>query len=155
MQRELLLPLSYAPIYPLLLAPSSNAPRRTCRSLVAKIMSTSTPQAAGESFYSTERPCTCCHGTVRSPLPHQQVHGGDEGLPPQLDEDRLHGVVALPLGQARQLLGVDGAVARVDAGQVDLADELDDRGLVGVLGAAVHLDAVDAVLVDGLTPSMN
>ena len=74
-------------------------------------------------------------------------------LPPQLDEDRLHGVVALPLREAWQLLGVDGAVARVHAGQVDLADELDGGGLVGVLGAAVHLDAVDAVLVDGLDAS--
>lgn len=39
---------------------------------------------------------------------------------------------------------------RVHGGQVDLRDELDGGGLVGVLLAAVHLDAVDAVLVDGL-----
>jgi hypothetical protein len=39
---------------------------------------------------------------------------------------------------------------RVDGGEVDLRDELDGRRLVGVLRAAVHLDAVDAIFVDGL-----
>lgn len=39
---------------------------------------------------------------------------------------------------------------RVDAGEVDLADELDGGGLVGILFAAVHFQAVDAVLVCGL-----
>ena len=45
---------------------------------------------------------------------------------------------------------VDDAVAGVYGGEVDLGDELDGRGLIGVVVAAVHLDAVDAVLVDAL-----
>lgn len=40
--------------------------------------------------------------------------------------------------------------AVVDAGEDDLCDELDSWGEVGVVGAAVDLDAIDAVLVDGL-----
>ena len=70
--------------------------------------------------------------------------------PSQLDQNRLHGILPLPLCETRKLARVDKAVTGVYAGEVDLADELDGRGLVGVLGAAVHLDAVDAVLVDGL-----
>lgn len=38
----------------------------------------------------------------------------------------------------------------VDAGEVDLADELDGGGFVGIVVAAVHFQAVDAVLVCGL-----
>ena len=48
------------------------------------------------------------------------------------------------------MVGVDHAVVGVDARKVDLADELDRRRLIGVVGTAVHLYAVDAVLVDGL-----
>lgn len=70
--------------------------------------------------------------------------------PSQLNQDHLHGVFALPLGQAGQLSGVDDAVLGIDAGEVDLADELDGGGLVGVLFAAVHFEAVDAVFVGGL-----
>lgn len=70
--------------------------------------------------------------------------------PSQLNQDHLHGVFALPLGQAGQLPGIDDAVLGVDAGEVDLADELDGRRLVGVLFAAVHFEAVDAVLVGRL-----
>lgn len=71
-------------------------------------------------------------------------------LPAKLNQNRLHGVVALPLSQARQLGRVDLAVPWVDAGQVDLGDELDLWWLVWVLVAAVHLQGVDSVLVDGL-----
>lgn len=39
---------------------------------------------------------------------------------------------------------------RVNAGEVDLADELDGGGLVGIVIATVHFQAVDAVLVCGL-----
>jgi len=74
----------------------------------------------------------------------------DAGIPSQLYEDSLHGVLTLPLGETGQLVRVDDAVGWVDTGQVDLADELDRRRLVRVLGTAVHLDTVDAVLVDGL-----
>lgn len=70
--------------------------------------------------------------------------------PSKLNEDSLHGVFALPLGEARKHGRVDDAVARVDARQVHLADKLDSGRLIGVLLAAVHLDAVDAVLVYGL-----
>lgn len=70
--------------------------------------------------------------------------------PPELNEHGLHGEVPLPLRQAGQLARVDLAVSRVDAGQVDLVDELDLRRLVRVLVAAVHLERVDAVLVDAL-----
>ena len=71
-------------------------------------------------------------------------------VPSQLNKNRLHGVLPLPLGKAGQLVGVDHAVVGVDARKVDLADELDCRRLIGVVGTAVHLYAVDAVLVDGL-----
>ena len=71
-------------------------------------------------------------------------------LPPQFDQYSLHGVIALPLGEARQHRRVDNSVACIDGGQVHLADELDSRGLVRVVRAAVHLDTVDTVLVNGL-----
>lgn len=69
---------------------------------------------------------------------------------PELDQDRLHGELALPLREAGQLGRVHRAVALVDARQVHLAHELDLRRLIGVVRAAVHLDRVDAVLVDAL-----
>ncbi len=70
--------------------------------------------------------------------------------PSQLNQDHLHGVFALPLGEAGQLPGVDDAVLGVDAGEVDLADELDRGRLIGVFLAAVHFEAVDAVFVGRL-----
>lgn len=70
--------------------------------------------------------------------------------PSQLNQDHLHGVLALPLGQAGQLPRIDDAILGVDAGEVDLADELDGGGLVGVFLAAVHFEAVDAVFVGRL-----
>lgn len=73
----------------------------------------------------------------------------------QLYEHSLHSVLTLPLGETGQLVGVDDAVVGVDTGQVDLADELDRRRLVRVLGTAVHLDTVDTVLVDGMRRSKN
>lgn len=68
----------------------------------------------------------------------------------QLDKHRLHGHIAVPALQAWQLGRVDGSVGLVDAWQVDLGDELDGGWLVGVLGAAVHLEGVNAVFVDRL-----
>lgn len=70
--------------------------------------------------------------------------------PSQLYKDRLHGIITLPLGKAGELLRVDDAVMGVDTGKVNLADKLDGRGFVGVFRAAVHLEAVNAVLVNGL-----
>jgi hypothetical protein len=43
------------------------------------------------------------------------------------------------------------AIARVDAGEVDFADESHVGRGVGVLGAAVDFERVDAVLVDALS----
>lgn len=59
-------------------------------------------------------------------------------------------MTALPLVEAWQMAGVDLAVGGVDARHVDSADELDRGRDVGVLRAAVHLEGVDAVLVDAL-----
>jgi hypothetical protein len=44
---------------------------------------------------------------------------------------------------------------RVYAGQIHLTDELDGGWRIGVVVAAVHLDAVDAVLVDRLDVQRN
>lgn len=59
-------------------------------------------------------------------------------------------MVSLPIGEAGELLGVDDTVARIDAWEVDLADELDRGGLVRVGGAAVHPHGVDTVFMDTL-----
>jgi hypothetical protein len=48
------------------------------------------------------------------------------------------------------LVRVHHAIVGVNTGQVDLADELNCGRLVGVVETAVHLDAVDAVLMNGL-----
>lgn len=71
-------------------------------------------------------------------------------IPPKLDQDSLHCVLPLPRGQAGQLGRLDSTVVRADTGQIDHADKLDRRGLVRVLGSAVHLDRIDAVLVYAL-----
>ncbi len=42
------------------------------------------------------------------------------------------------------------AVNRAHAGEVDLADEVDLGGLLGVVGAALHLEFVDSVFVVAL-----
>lgn len=73
----------------------------------------------------------------------------------ELDQDSLHGVFALPVGEAGQLRGVDDAVARINAGEVHHADELNRRGLVGVLIAAVHLDGIDSVFVHALVSGVS
>lgn len=75
--------------------------------------------------------------------------------PSQFYQDGLHGVLSLPLRQAWQLSGVDLSVLGVHAREVDLADELDGGGVVGVALVAVHRDTVDAVLVGGLLSSVN
>lgn len=41
-----------------------------------------------------------------------------------------------------------------NTGKVDLADEVDNGGLFGVVGAALHLEFVDAVLVVALCRPM-
>lgn len=47
------------------------------------------------------------------------------------------------------------SIPRVDAGQIDFADELDGWGLVGILVAAVHFQGVDSVLMDALKNSQS
>lgn len=42
------------------------------------------------------------------------------------------------------------SISGVDTWQIDLADELDGRRLVGIFVATVHLERVDAVLVNTL-----
>lgn len=56
-------------------------------------------------------------------------------------------MVPLPVGEAGQLLGVDDAVTGINAGEVDLANELNGRGFVGIVRPAVHPYRVDAILV--------
>lgn len=87
--------------------------------------------------------------------------------PPQLDEDCLHGEVPFPLRETRQLgrinLHLSASIARhpptivaylsilrVHARKVDLGCERYLGRDVGVAGAAVNLNAVDAVLVHAL-----
>jgi hypothetical protein len=41
-----------------------------------------------------------------------------------------------------------------DTGEIDLADEVDNGGLFGIVGAALHLEFVDAVLVVALCRPM-
>lgn len=81
---------------------------------------------------------------------HAQVFWIQKKLPSQFNKDCLHCVFPFPLGEAGKLIGVDYAVARVDTRQVNLANELNGGRLIGVFVAAVHLDTVDAVLVDRL-----
>lgn len=71
-------------------------------------------------------------------------------LPSQLNKDSLHGIFSFPLGKARKLIRVDDAVPRVNTRQVNLADELNGGRFIRVFVAAVHLDTVDAVLMDRL-----
>lgn len=59
-------------------------------------------------------------------------------------------MIPLPIGEARELLGVDHTIAGIHARQVDLANKLNRRRLIGIVGAAVHLYRVDAVLVHAL-----
>lgn len=53
----------------------------------------------------------------------QLLVGGRRHVPADLDQHGLHGEVALPGCYAGELGEVDLAVARVDAGKVDFADE--------------------------------
>lgn len=55
-------------------------------------------------------------------------------VPSQFNEDGLHSVLPLPLGETGQLARIDDTVGWVDAGQVDLADELDRGGGQGTRG---------------------
>jgi len=52
-----------------------------------------------------------------------------------------------PVAQDGHGVVVQLAVVIADAGEVDLADKVDGRGFSGIVGAALHLELVDAVLV--------
>lgn len=68
-------------------------------------------------------------------------------ISPQLDQDRLHCEMTLPLREAGEFRWVDFAVAWVDTWEVDLGDELDFWWCVWVVWAAVETEGVDAVFV--------
>jgi len=76
--------------------------------------------------------------------------GGVGHISSKLDQDCLHCVVSGPVGKAGQLGRIDRSISRVDAGEVDFSNELDKGWLVRVLITAVHLEAVDSVLVDAV-----
>lgn len=54
---------------------------------------------------------------------------------------------ASPVAQDGDVVGIDAAVGLADTGKVDLANKVDNGRLFGVVGAALHLEFVDAVLV--------
>lgn len=89
-------------------------------------------------------------GTL-SVMPLGDCQGLCADAPSELDQDGLHSIVSLPAGKAGQLLGVDDAITRVHARQIDLANELYRGRLIGVVGTAMHLEGVDSVLVDALS----
>jgi len=66
----------------------------------------------------------------------------------ELDKDRFHGVVTAPVCETGELGWIDDTVPWADAREVDFGYELDGGWLVGVLVAAVHLQRVDAVLMN-------
>lgn len=57
---------------------------------------------------------------------------------------------ASPITENGNRVGVDLAVGLADSGEVDLADKVNNGGLLGVVGAALHLEFVDAILVVAL-----
>jgi hypothetical protein len=73
-----------------------------------------------------------------------------ECSPPQLNQNRLHCLISGPVGKARQFGWVDHTVPGVDTWEVDFADELDRRWLIGIRITTVHLQRVNSVFVDAL-----
>lgn len=94
--------------------------------------------------------CLCFR--VSTPLhpPKEEIGEIGEILLPESDQDLLHGVVSVPLSDAGKLGEVDPSVLLVDTGEVDLGGKLNDRRFVGITGAAVDLEVVDAIFVDTL-----
>lgn len=72
----------------------------------------------------------------------------------QLNENRLHGVISLPLSHARQPGRIHLAGLLIYAWQIDLAEEVDDWWGIRVSIAAVDLDRVYPVLVCTLPHSL-
>lgn len=96
-------------------------------------------------------PCLCKRtdqlvGTTLSRLGELSV-GRQSHVLSELQQHRLHGVASLPVVQAGQIGGDNNAALLVDAGDVNLGNELDHRGLVGVISSTLQSERVDAVLV--------
>jgi hypothetical protein len=72
------------------------------------------------------------------------------GGPADFDKDSLDALVAIPIGENRQLGRVDFTVDLRDEREVDARDELDHRWLIRVVIAAVYLERVDTILVHRL-----
>ena len=70
--------------------------------------------------------------------------------PTNLDEHGLDARITIPARQHRQLGGIDLSVLLVDERKIHSRQEMDLGGIIGVRFATVDLEAVDAVLVDGL-----
>jgi len=68
-------------------------------------------------------------------------------VPPQFNQDGLHGKISLPLNQARQLRRIDLAGHRVDAWEIDSREKGNIWRDIGVIVTTVDLEAVYAVLV--------
>lgn len=77
---------------------------------------------------------------------------GQRHVSSQLDEDRLHGEITLPLHQTWQLGGIYLACTTVNTREVDFGDKGHVWRDVGIVVAAVDLEAVDSVLVCALHP---
>lgn len=80
---------------------------------------------------------------------------GQSHVSPQLNQDSLHGVVTLPLSETGKFGWVDLSGALVDTGNVDSRDELNGGRIIGVVGAAVNVDTVYAVLMDAVRGAEN
>lgn len=65
-----------------------------------------------------------------------------------LNQDGFHGEVPLPNTQGRELAKVNLASPLIDAWEIDFADESDFGWAVGVVGAAMYLERVDAILMN-------
>ena len=83
-------------------------------------------------------------------IPSSETPRKRKNLPPQLNQNRLHRILPLPLRETGQARVIDFARTRIDAGEIDARTELHSRRRIGICVAAVDGDAVDAVFVDGL-----
>ena len=75
-------------------------------------------------------------------------------IPPDFNEHGLKTVVPAPVSQDREFRGVDFAIHLANKGKVHARDELNCRRGIGVLLSTSDLQAIDAVLMDGLTIRM-
>lgn len=76
-------------------------------------------------------------------------------VPPQLNEDRLHCEVSLPLYKTRQFARIHLSITGVYAGEVNLGEERDIGRYVRIRFAAMYLQTVDSVLVYAVRRAQN